>query len=341
MTKPSSATRLFVSSSTPRVICHYLIEQKACPEKIEKILECSIDDLESVDFRLPISNYNQLWEFAIQFSRCPDLGLIIGCRKVEDEVGLLGHIFFSNATIEEALKQYQRYFSVTNENISIALKQEGENVALQFLCEQNDCYSIYDMERTIAAGVTRTREHVNQPLPIERIDFQHAAPAHHERYESVFECPIKFSQPCSGIVFNKQYLAFRLPHRSSYLQKVLSKHLDTLLNNVRRKNSFCSKVEALIEKRLSTDSIDAEHIAKKLNMSRNTLYRKLQNEEKSFQDLVENVRKRKAIEYLNEGNVSISQIAFLLGFSELSAFSRAFKRWTGKSPARYLESIKQ
>ena len=332
-----SPAPISVSSTCPRVICHYLLENRAPLEKIQSIICCDVDALDSVDFRLPIEAYNKLWEYAVKFSRKPDLGLVLGSRSIEDEIGLVGHIFFSNATIREALKQYQRYFSITNENLTIQMEEMGDLVELQFRCIKPDYYSLYDMERTLTAGVTRTREHLKRSLPLNAIGFQHAAPAHHTAYERYFECPIKFSQECCYIAFDKSYMDFRLPHRSSYLQKVLSSHLENLLKTVRRKTGFTDKVETLIEKRLSSDTIDAENIATKLNMSRNTLYRKLQAEGKSFHDLVDEVRKRKAIAYLKQGSHSISQIAFLLGFSELSAFSRAFKRWTGKAPAKYLE----
>lgn len=338
MTTKKALSTSYVSSSCPRVITHYLLEQKASREKIESILGCPLDSLESVEFRLPIENLNRLWEYAVKYTKQPDLGLKLGTRKVEDEVGLVGHIFFSNATISDALTQYQRYFSVTNENISINIQVSDDQIELQFLCIEPAYYSLYDMERTIAAGITRTREHLKRKLPLRYIGFQHAAPAHYERYNALFECPIRFSQPCCSIAFDKTYLDYRLPHRSSYLQKVLSKHLETVLSKIKRKTSFTDKIELMIEKRLANDSIDAEHIAQKLNMSRNTLYRRLQAEDISFHDLVDKVRKRKAIAYLRQGSLSISQIAFLLGFSELSAFSRAFKRWTGKSPAKYLES---
>jgi AraC-like DNA-binding protein len=330
---------VYVSSSSPRVICHYLLEQRVSQDKLEAIIHAPIESLDSENFRLAIEHYNHLWEYALNISQKPNLGLLLGCRKNDDEIGLLSHIFFSNATIEKALNQYQRYFCVTNENVSIDLVLDENTVQIQFICKQKEFYSLYDMERTLAAGVTRTRERVTKKLPLLEAGFQHCAPAHKESYEKVFHCPIKFSQPCCYLTFDKKYLSYRLPHRSSYLQKVLSKHLDTLLSAVTKKKTFPEKVEALIAKRLSTDSIDAAHISKQLNMSRNTLYRKLQNEGLAFHELVDKVRKRRALELLESQNHSISHIAFLLGFSELSAFSRAFKRWTGSSPAKYLEQI--
>ncbi len=72
-----------------------------------------------------------------------------------------------------------------------------------------------------------------------------------------------------------------------------------------------------------------------MHMSRQTLYRKLKKEGESFQNLAETVRRERALQYVAEGEYGLTEVAFLLGFSELSAFSRAFKRWTGESPGHY------
>jgi AraC-like DNA-binding protein len=86
---------------------------------------------------------------------------------------------------------------------------------------------------------------------------------------------------------------------------------------------------------MSTDRIDADTLAKQCHMSRQTLYRRLKKEGLGFHELVEEVRKDKAMRYVASDHYALGEIAFLLGFSELSAFSRAFKRWTGMAPAQY------
>lgn len=332
---------LSVGSSSPRVICRYLLEHQAPVLALEKILNTDIDALESADFRLSLRRYHALWDYAVKHTEQEDIGLCIGQRTQEDDIGLVGHIFFNNATIDAALRQYQRYFSITNEGMRVQLTVNDTHATLSYLFDDASIYCIPDIERTIAAGICRTKDVLKRAAPISHICFSHAQPTYLSSYETLFKCPIKFSQPTCAIVFDKKYLQYRLPNRSSYLQKVLSKHLDTLLNALSRKSSVKHKVIALIEKRLSKDAIDAEKIATKLNMSRNTLYRRLQDEEVSFHELVDEVRKTKALEYLAQNQLALSQIAFLLGYSELSAFSRAFKRWTGMSPAKYLETQNQ
>ena len=340
---PSSSPKTghnYVSSSSPNAIVRFLRSIDISDTVISQILTSSIEALDNVDFRLPIDDYIKLWEFAIEASDCPELGLRLGASIDEEDIGILGHIFFSNANIRQALEQYRRYFCIANDCMDCELFEANGKVHLSYQCKYPQYYCVQDIERTIAAGICRTRDHLGRSLPLEYIAFEHSEPDYSEVYHEIFGCPVEFSSPTTEIVFDKKYLDFKLPHRSSYLQKVLAKHLESLLGKLKGKHSFRLEVEKVIRKRLSKSAVDANQIAKQLNMSRNTMYRKLAQEGLTFQDLVDGVRKQKATEYLAESKYSLSQIAFLLGFSELSAFSRAFKRWTGLSPAKYLEQHK-
>lgn len=328
-------SEIYVGSSTPRVIVRYLLEHGQIAQDIENLLSCPISKLESEDFRLSFNHYKKLWQHAIQTTCNPALGLTLGCRFDEDEIGLVGHIFFSNATLESAIKQYQRYFCITNEAMYVELLTDENKAKLRFNSDNDEFYYVPDIDRTIAAGLTRTREHLGHTLPIDAINLKHKPPSYSERYQQLLSCPVNFSTGYTEIVFDKKYLSYKLPHKSSSLQKVLAKHLDQVLSKVSAKHKVSTCVAKLIKKRLATDSIDSEQIAKKLHMSRQTLYRRLNQENISFHELVERVRKERALFYLDQGDYSLSQIAFLLGFSELSAFSRAFKRWTGVSPGKY------
>ena len=147
--------------------------------------------------------------------------------------------------------------------------------------------------------------------------------------------PVEFSQPTCFVAFDSAYLNFELPQRNPFLHQALTRHVETLLRKLQVRRKVSQQVRKILEKQLSREDLDIVIVAEQMAMSRQTLYRKLKQEEVSFQELVEDVRRIKALGYLNVGKYSLSEIAFLLGFSEQSAFSRAFKRWTGKSPAQY------
>ncbi|WP_417548291.1 helix-turn-helix domain-containing protein [Marinobacter segnicrescens] len=99
--------------------------------------------------------------------------------------------------------------------------------------------------------------------------------------------------------------------------------------------TFSRQVRPLIARHLARGKVKVEAVAAELNMSRHTLYKKLKEENLTFAGLLEDVRREQALKYMNDRDRTLSEVAELLGFSELSAFSRAFKRWMGKSPAEF------
>lgn len=336
--KKSNKNKVFyVSSSAAKSLSGYLLDEGMSVDQIESIIGQPLVSLDDTDARLPVLEYHELWQKALEFTGNAALGLELGAKPRNEEMGLVGHIFFNNATLGDALKQYERFYALVNEGMHVELKEIGELVKLEYVCDADEAYCIQDMERTLAIAIHRAAEYISSSLSIEYVGFQHDKPDYAEKYQEIFSCPVRFNQSSTHLVFKKRYLDFRLPKRSSYLHVVLTKHIESLLNKFRPKPSLTDKVKQLVEKKLAKDSVDAAHIAEKLHMSRNTLYRKLKQEGMAFHDLVDQVRQKKALEYLNENKHSLSEIAFLLGFSELSAFSRAFKRWTGESPAKYIK----
>jgi AraC-like DNA-binding protein len=148
--------------------------------------------------------------------------------------------------------------------------------------------------------------------------------------------PISFNQKTTAIVFERKLLDSKIKLNNPHLLNVLTDYAEKLLKKITTKDNIKDQVRRFIKHNLQeNDVLDVNLAAKKLNMSRHTLYRKLKKEGVSFQSLAEEVRQAEAKHYLQENNISISEVAYLLGFSELSAFSRAFKRWTGESPAQF------
>jgi AraC-like DNA-binding protein len=140
------------------------------------------------------------------------------------------------------------------------------------------------------------------------------------------------------MAFSSQHLGHPIPHRNPYVYSAMLKQVNAVLARLQTRKSFSRKVRRLISRQMATDRIDADTLARQCHMSRQTLYRKLKKEGLSFHDLVEQVRQDKALRYVADDQYALGEIAFLLGFSELSAFSRAFKRWTGVAPAQFRAS---
>ena len=326
---------LYVSSATAKTIANYLVEQGMDSGQIEHILGRSLAEIESSDYRIALESYHALWALALNYTENPALGLKLGSKLRNDEMGLVGHIFFNSETLGKALIQLERYCLLENEGVHIEVKTDEELAYINFICDDDYAYCTADMDRTLAIFLYRARQYINPSLSIEFVHFQHPIPSYHEEYAAVLPCPVAFGKDHCCIAFKKRFLDYQLPQRSSYLHKLLTRHVESLLKKLRPKLSLTIEVRKLIEQKLAKDSVDAEHIADKMCMSRHTLYRKLKQEGTAFHELVDQVRKDKALSYIKQNKHSLSEIAFLLGFSELSAFSRAFKRWTGHSPVNY------
>lgn len=136
-------------------------------------------------------------------------------------------------------------------------------------------------------------------------------------------------------VFRKEYLDIPNPNPQLSVKELLTRHADTLQKEIERSKLFQDKVRKIVLMHLEASSVNLEVIAKELNISSRTVYRKLRNENLSYKSLLNEVRRRLAQDYLREGSFSIEDISSKLGFSESSAFHRAFKRWFETNPGQY------
>ncbi|UZE96482.1 AraC family transcriptional regulator [Alkalimarinus alittae] len=324
-----------VNASSAKALTDYLLSKGCAKQILEEKTGLLLSKLDQPDHRIPLSAFHALWYVAETFTQDPAIGLHIGEKSNVDEMGVIGHIFFNNATLGDALTQFERLYKLVNAGMRVEFNIDDDLAYLNYICESPDYYSRANMDRTMAISIVRARSLIHATLKVEYVSFAHPKPDYAEEYERIFQCPIKFDQAHCTIALKKQFLTFELPKRNPYLHKVLTRHVETLLNKIRPKKSLSDQVKRIVSKQLAKGDVDAEMVAAKLCMSRHTLYRKLKTEGHAFQALIESVRKEKAIRYIKEKRYSLSEIAFLLGFSELSAFSRAFKRWTGTSPAKY------
>ncbi len=322
---------------TCKILCDYLIRKDYEESKLNDVLNLKLDDLDAEEARVDLDRYYTLWREAVDYTGKPDLALRLAARNVMEGMGLVGHVFFNCKTLKEALEHYKRYYQLVNQSIEINILERDDEAVIQYSVKDGFEYCRYEMEYSLTIAAHRAKRLLQSGLDMRYVAFAHPEPDYPEEYEKMFRCPIRFDQPHSEIAFDAYYLAYKMPRNSPSLYKVLTAHLDRLLSALGKGASVASKVEAIISNKISDAELDADYVASRLNMSRNTLYRKLKKESVAYQDIVDSVRAEYAIKHLKSGEYSITELTFFLGFSEVSAFSRAFKRWTGKTPNSYLK----
>ena len=169
--------------------------------------------------------------------------------------------------------------------------------------------------------------------------FEHAQPEDLSEYARIFgQNKILFGMPHNGFVFAAELLSRPLPSADDKLHALIRKHADALVAELPRAQSFTQRVRELLLKELEGGNPSAVRIASALHMSGRTLTRRLEDEGTTFKDLLDDLRKSLSLRYVGSTDLGLSEIAFLLGFSQSAAFHRAFKRWTAQTPLEYRRS---
>jgi len=300
------------------------------------------DDLTEEDNRVLLADYIALMKAGIELCNEPALALLFGEEVRLPDISIVG-VLGRAETAEDARRQANRYSRLavdegdgdTSDRLEFVRKEE--KVWFKFkstvyvdnplLTESAFARCVCDGRALSEAtgGVTRW------PYP-KAIRFTHEEPSYRAEYDRIFGTPLVFRSHMNAILFDEELLSVRLPHTNPYVFRLLSQHAEALLTRLDNSKSARGRVESLLMPMLHTGQASMEMIAGKLGISRQTLFRKLKAEGVTFEKVLDKLRHKLALHYLKGKKVSVNETAYLVGFSEPAAFSRAFKRWTGSSP---------
>jgi len=299
-------------------------------------------DLTERDNRLPLATYLALMKAGIKLCDEPALALLFGAEVSLSDISIVG-LVGNAATAEEGLRQVNRYASLAIDGGDgetahrFEFVPEDGQVWVRFrstlfahnplLTESAFARCVCDGRKVAAAtgGVTQW------PSP-KAIRFTHAEPSYRREYDRIFGVRLEFRSSMNAILFGEELLSVRMPPQNQYLFGLLRERAEVLLEKLEQSKSMRGRVESLLIPILAAGEANIETIARTLGLGRQTLFRKLKSEGITFEQVLDELRHKLAREYLNEKNVSVNETAYLLGFSDAAALSRAFKRWTGSSP---------
>lgn len=301
------------------------------------------DDLEEQDNRVPLSKYVALMKAGVELLDEPALALLFGESSRLQDISIVGLIGEAAETTEEARRHINRYARLMLDEDDgkvsdhLELVRDGGEVWLKYTSRVYTDNPLLT-ESAFARNICGAREHFGAthdsakwPYP-KAIHFTHAEPAHRAEYDRVFGVPLVFGSHMNALLMDEEFLSFRLPRANRYVFGVLSAHAEALLKSLENAKTTRGRVEGLLMPILHTGEASMDVIARKLGFSRQTLFRRLKAEGVTFEKVLDELRHRLALYYLGGKKVSINETAYLVGFSDPAAFSRAFKRWTGSSP---------
>lgn len=284
--------------------------------------------------RITIADYVAIFERAAEMTGDPCLGLNFGRDRDVRDAGLIAYVGISSATLGDAIHniaRYRRVFSDASEIETGALTDEGR-IEWWFRGAGAPAGRQY-LEFSASNILHGFRKIAGRNLAPVSVSFAHPRNSHIERFERVLGCPVAFGRPANSMQFEPADLALPLKGSDDRLLAILRAHCEDVLS---RHNApppgLIERVERLIAGRLSGGEARLEPVARELGMSGRTLARRLAEHGMSFHEIVDELRRNLALAYLRGGDLSMTQIAFLLGYAEVSSFNHAFRRWTGKAP---------
>jgi AraC-like DNA-binding protein len=163
----------------------------------------------------------------------------------------------------------------------------------------------------------------------------HAAPSYRAQYEALWQVPVHFDSGRNALLIEESWLALKINQSNRYAFGIFSERAEAMLKTLLESKTVRGRVESTLIPILHTGQVGMADVARKIGLSRATLYRQLREEDVGYDAVLDELRHRMALHYLDGRKVSASQTAYLVGFANPAAFSRAFKRWTGKSPKEY------
>ncbi|WP_414566081.1 MULTISPECIES: AraC family transcriptional regulator [unclassified Anabaena] len=281
-----------------------------------------------------------LWIEAVKQTGDRHLGLHIGESFDLSAIGIVGYVLLNCQTYGQVLQKLSQYTRLFSQGVAIHHTVSDPWVHCDCeIVENLKNYLINEprqpIESTFAALVTATQQLTGKPLEATAVWFQHNSPEDCSEHERIFQTTVRFSQPTNRIIFDANCLNWSVRSANPHLLSVLESHATAMLNAQNQLQSYPQKVILAITQQLNAEVPTIEAIARSLMVSVRQLQRELQNENTSYQQLLDTTRRELALRYLRKQETSIHDVAFLLGFSEPSAFHRAFKRWTKQTPRNY------
>ncbi|MFL6764943.1 MAG: AraC family transcriptional regulator [Sphingomicrobium sp.] len=290
--------------------------------------------------RIPVAQWVALIRAGKEATGDPALALHFGEAFDVGDLSVLGLMGRSAATKEEGFELLNRF-----SRLVIDVQTEGEDRfelneggadgtwMIDMRLNPNECPEISE------AGFAQMASMGRRMLPgvrhFKAVHFTHPEPAYRSEYDRIFQAPIVFDSDRNAFLMPEGWEAERIALQPHYALDIFGAHAEEVLERIDSAAPVRSRVEQLLAAMLSGGSPSAAVVADAVGLTEQTLYRRLKTEGFTFEQVLEDLRHKLATHYLRDKKLSAKDTSYRLGFSDPSAFSRAFKRWTGMSPTSF------
>lgn len=284
--------------------------------------------------RMPMQLWWDLLQRIQQLQPLPALGFRIGACIRPEHSGVLAYLIMHCTNLGEALLRFQRYQALLHNYSDAHLEFVENNIKISWDLDQGISTQLSD-EVFLSGLISFIQQITQQTIPPLEIHFVHAAPFPVEQYETIIGCKVRFKSARVGIVFSGDLLNTPINSHDPYLLSLFEKQAESLIDPNAKKDTLLEAIRTTLMQHLASGTPSLAMTAKQLHLSTRTLHRRLEERGMNFNYLLRETRFRLAQHYLKDTELSLVEITFLLGYSEQSAFTRAFSGWANCSPQQF------
>lgn len=309
-----------------------LAEQAGCERR--QLLEgtsLATTGIDKIGARVDDRDFNRLAQNALQLTHNQALGIQMGMRMNLGAHAVLGQAFMTCRNLAEAIELFLKYHHLLSANLNVKFEDDGSHCYLTVVDGPRELPQHFAQESFFAAVLNTVRGLLNMPELQMRLELPYAEPEHADLYREVFGEEVRFEAPNGQVIFPSRLMQAQLPSSNPALRALYEQECARLLADLEEEDSVAQQTLRLLRK-LEGQYPQMPTVARMLNFSPRTYRRRLQQDEQSFQDLLDRVRAEHATHYLQNTRLPLSTIAYMIGFNDASNFRRAYQKWTGNAP---------
>ncbi|MGZ3812560.1 MAG: AraC family transcriptional regulator [Mucilaginibacter sp.] len=320
----------------------YAVQRDIPAETLCRVSNITMADLQDPSQPLSIKQVSDVWLNAIHLSKDRLFGLHFGESLQLSALGIVGEIIKSSDTVGHALTVAASLTHLITTAFELKLVQDDDTFTIQFIPDypdwKNSATSVQTLDLLMVFVIHELDGLMLKKIKPLHVNYARAIDDAAE-YARVMRCiPVSNARE-NSIVFDKAYWNEPIITANYELQQILLKKVPSAASAVGGRQTLQTRIHNYLLANSYLGIVSLEDIASNFNISARTLQRKLKEEGINFQQLADEARKSLAIDYLRSGSYPVKQISYMLGYNELSAFTRTFKRWTGITPAIYQKSV--
>jgi AraC-like DNA-binding protein len=299
----------------------------------------SAADAGNPESRIPGVRFERMLEEMIRLSGDPLFGLHTSQFVQPGSYSVMGYIAMSASSVGEALARVGVYEKLVGDMGTTSAEQDGSLIRVVWHCRHTrQPVRRHLIENVLASWVRYTRWLADADLRPEYVMLEHDTPdpALAAEYERILCAPVRFRQKCNALVTHPSVLAHRLRQPDPDLLRVLESHAERRLAELGLATTVAHRVREAIRASIDDAGLPRkERVAEMLGLNPRTLLRRLQDEQTTYQDVLDGLRREMAMDLLRNSRMTQADIAARLGFAEIRSFQRCFRRWTGTTPGDY------